>query len=298
LIEAAIDNIKTKIVEEIIAVAIIVILFLFHWRSALSIIIQIPITIAISFIILNAFGLSSNIMSLTGIALAIGVIVDNGIIMSENASSSNSQNPAHIYSKPGGPMIVTLSAKTNLGCRDTVRKLLPLPFFNPYAGNDTIIVKGYPFNLNGSGAEFYQWAPPDYLSDPMIQNPATNFPSTGFYTYVLTGTNKEGCTATDSVTIQVVDNGNIFIPNAFSPNGDGLNDNLIPRIVGYSKINYFYIFNRFGQQVFSSANENRPAWNGTFNGKLCDLGVYYYIINLTAANGANVTQKGDITIIR
>ncbi|MEP7081208.1 MAG: efflux RND transporter permease subunit, partial [Ginsengibacter sp.] len=48
-------------------------------------IIQIPITIAISFILLNALGLSSNIMSLTGIALAIGVIVDNGIIMSENA---------------------------------------------------------------------------------------------------------------------------------------------------------------------------------------------------------------------
>ncbi len=85
LIEAAIDNIKGKLIEEMIAVTLIVILFLFHWRSALSIVIQIPITIAISFILLNAFGLSSNIMSLTGIALAIGVIVDNGIIMSENA---------------------------------------------------------------------------------------------------------------------------------------------------------------------------------------------------------------------
>ena len=85
LIEAAIENIKHQLAEEIIAVAFIVILFLFHWRSALSIIIQIPVTVAISFIILNAFGLSSNIMSLTGIALAIGVIVDNGIIMSENS---------------------------------------------------------------------------------------------------------------------------------------------------------------------------------------------------------------------
>lgn len=85
LIEAAIDNIKMKLIEEMAIVALIVIIFLFHWRSALSIIIQIPITIAISFIILNLFGISSNIMSLTGIALAIGVIVDNGIIMSENA---------------------------------------------------------------------------------------------------------------------------------------------------------------------------------------------------------------------
>lgn len=85
LIEAAVENIKGKLIEEMIAVSLIVLLFLFHWRSAVNIIIQIPITIAISFILLNALGLSSNIMSLTGIALAIGVIVDNGIIMSENA---------------------------------------------------------------------------------------------------------------------------------------------------------------------------------------------------------------------
>lgn len=85
LIEAAIENIKSKLIEEIIVVSIIVILFLLNWRSAVSIVIQIPITIAISFILLNIFGLTSNIMSLTGIALAIGVIVDNGIIMSENA---------------------------------------------------------------------------------------------------------------------------------------------------------------------------------------------------------------------
>ncbi len=85
LIEAALKNIKEKLVEEIIIVCLIVILFLLHWRSALSIIIQIPITIAVSFILLNLFGITSNIMSLTGIALAIGVIVDNGIIMSENS---------------------------------------------------------------------------------------------------------------------------------------------------------------------------------------------------------------------
>jgi CzcA family heavy metal efflux pump len=85
LIQQSISSIKGTLIEEMIVVSLIVIIFLFHWRSALSIIIQIPITIAISFILLNAFGISSNIMSLTGIALAIGVIVDNGIVMSENA---------------------------------------------------------------------------------------------------------------------------------------------------------------------------------------------------------------------
>lgn len=85
LIEESISSIKTTLIEEMIVVSLIVIIFLFHWRSAVSIIIQIPITIAASFIVLNAFDISSNIMSLTGIALAIGVIVDNGIIMAENS---------------------------------------------------------------------------------------------------------------------------------------------------------------------------------------------------------------------
>lgn len=85
LIENAIGSVRHTLIEEMITVSIIVILFLFSWRSALSIIIQIPITIASSFILLNAFGISSNIMSLTGIALAIGVIVDNGIVMVENS---------------------------------------------------------------------------------------------------------------------------------------------------------------------------------------------------------------------
>ena len=85
LIKESVDSIKHTLIEEMIVVSLIVIVFLFHWRSALSIVIQIPITIATSFILLNAFDISSNIMSLTGIALAIGVIVDNGIIMSENA---------------------------------------------------------------------------------------------------------------------------------------------------------------------------------------------------------------------
>jgi copper/silver efflux system protein len=85
LIEESISSIKTTLMEEMLVVSLVVILFLFHWRSALSILIQIPVTIATSFIILNAFDISSNIMSLTGIVLAIGVIVDNGIIMAENA---------------------------------------------------------------------------------------------------------------------------------------------------------------------------------------------------------------------
>jgi Cu(I)/Ag(I) efflux system membrane protein CusA/SilA len=85
LIQAAVNAVKNTLIEEMIVVSLVVIIFLFHWRSALIILIQLPISVAVGFILLEAFGISSNIMSLTGIALAIGVVVDDGIVMVENA---------------------------------------------------------------------------------------------------------------------------------------------------------------------------------------------------------------------
>lgn len=102
LIEESISSIKTTLIEEMIVVSLIVMVFLLHWRSAISIIIQIPITIAASFIVLNAFDISSNIMSLTGIALAIGVIVDNGIIMAENSYKNLASRQAELNEQRKG----------------------------------------------------------------------------------------------------------------------------------------------------------------------------------------------------
>lgn len=85
LINESIDSVRNTLIEEMIVASIVVFLFLFHWRSALIIMIQLPLSVAIGFILLNAFDISSNIMSLTGIALSIGVIVDDAIVMVENA---------------------------------------------------------------------------------------------------------------------------------------------------------------------------------------------------------------------
>ncbi|WP_162051903.1 efflux RND transporter permease subunit [Pontibacter pamirensis] len=85
LINESIASVRNTLIEEMIVAAVVVFLFLFHWRSALIIMIQLPLSIAIGFILLNAFDISSNIMSLTGIALSIGVIVDDAIVMVENS---------------------------------------------------------------------------------------------------------------------------------------------------------------------------------------------------------------------
>lgn len=88
LIEAAISTLKEALVEEIIVVSLIVLLFLFHIRSAVVAIITIPLSVLIGFMLVKLFGISLNIMSLGGIALAIGDLVDAGIVMTENAYKS------------------------------------------------------------------------------------------------------------------------------------------------------------------------------------------------------------------
>lgn len=100
LIEKAVESVKGTLIEEMIAVSIVILLFLFHWRSALIILIQLPISVAIGFILLETFGISSNIMSLTGIALAIGVVVDDGIVMVENAYRNISEKQEELESNP------------------------------------------------------------------------------------------------------------------------------------------------------------------------------------------------------
>jgi Cu(I)/Ag(I) efflux system membrane protein CusA/SilA len=102
LIHDAISSVKGTLTEEMITVSIVVLLFLFHWRSAAIILIQLPISIAAGFIFLEMFGISSNIMSLTGIALAIGVVVDDGIVMVENAYRHISEAQMNKSKKPTG----------------------------------------------------------------------------------------------------------------------------------------------------------------------------------------------------
>ncbi len=92
LIEASVKSIQRTIIEEIVLVCLVIFVFLYHFRSALVVMLTIPIAILISFIWIRWLGFSSNIMSLSGIAIAIGVIVDNGIVMVENAHRHLTEN--------------------------------------------------------------------------------------------------------------------------------------------------------------------------------------------------------------
>lgn len=215
-----------------------------------------------------------------------------------DSTFSTEKNPKHTFQIPGGDRTVKLIAKSQLGCVDSVEKFFPLSYFNLFAGNDTIIVKDVSFSLNGSGSQFYLWEPPDYLSNPNIANPAVAFPGVGYYTYILKGNNDEGCFGEDTINIRVVDEGIVFVPTAFSPNADGLNDELEVKVIGYVSIKTFEIFNRFGQRVYYSTNTIYPKWDGLFNGKKADGGVYFWRIKTINRFGEEEIKSGDVTLLQ
>jgi len=106
-----------------------------------------------------------------------------------------------------------------------------------------------------------------------------------------------GCEGDAYIRVWVVDHGSYFIPSAFSPNGDGKNDEFKPLGVGYRKVNYFRIFDRWGQQVFKSSDFSR-GWDGMVNGRRADMGTYFWMLSLEDRYGKDVNLKGDVTLLR
>jgi gliding motility-associated-like protein len=114
--------------------------------------------------------------------------------------------------------------------------------------------------------------------------------------YYVYGIDVYGCGNKDSIYINVDYNGNLFVPSAFTPNGDGSND--LFRIAGFSfqNVQEFRVMNRWGTEVFV-ANDNR-GWDGTFKGKQQDPDVYFYLIRVVYPDGKTMLFKGDVTLIR
>jgi len=112
------------------------------------------------------------------------------------------------------------------------------------------------------------------------------------------GMNEWGCIDSAIVSLNVDDHINEYLPNAFTPNGDGRND--IFRMINaqYDKLVQFIIFNRWGQMVYDNSTDIGQGWDGTFNGVPQDMGTYYYNIIVSTPEGINKNFKGDITLIR
>ncbi len=215
----------------------------------------------------------------------------------DDGDTSRIQNPIHTYNNIGREFTVTLISGNKYGCRDTASNTLSIPQVRIFAGNDTVIVKNSPLQFNGTGAQSYAWSPSTFMDNPNVYNPNAIFPEMGVFTYVLQGITSNGCVGKDTINITIADGPYITMPNAFSPNSDGDNDIFRILAAGFKKLNYFKIYDRWGEEVFFT-NYFRRGWDGTYKGRDCEVGTYFWIISAIDIDNKEKTIKGDVTLLR
>ncbi|NDC40230.1 MAG: PKD domain-containing protein, partial [Chitinophagia bacterium] len=171
------------------------------------------------------------------------------------------------------------------------------------AGPDRTVQTGATVQLLASGKfiQQYLWAPDTMVSCDTCYNPTTTVYQRTTYTVVVTS--DFGCTSMDSVTLDVYcDADQLFVPNTFTPNGDGENDVFYPRGRGVERIKLFRIFNRWGQMMWERTdfepNDPAAAWDGRYDGDKARPDVYVYFIEATCTNGRPLFKKGDVTIVK
>jgi gliding motility-associated-like protein len=184
-----------------------------------------------------------------------------------------------------------------LGCSDTLSlnidvKPLPTVTVTP---KDTLVKYGRGVRLQANGANLYYWSPVASLNSPVGSSVlATVIDSV---TYIVTGLAENGCRNTDTTHLRVDYRDALFVPTAFTPNGDRVNDEFKISNLSFQKIVEFRVFNRWGQEIFST-NDGQRGWDGSWKGVEQPTGVYQYIIRIAYPDGMTETYKGDVTLIR
>jgi gliding motility-associated-like protein len=228
-------------------------------------------------------------------------IVANRFVWSPVNTLSNPSilNP---IARPRSNTSYVLTVFDNLGCpkpsTDTIRVTV-LPEIVAFAGNDTSVVVNQPLQLNATGGVGYLWSPATSLNRNNIANPLGIYNgSFDSIMYYVTVSDDNGCTDVDSIRVKVFrTNPQIFVPSAFTPNGDGKNDYFRPIAVGIEKINYFRVYNRWGQLVFSTTT-NEFGWDGKINGQPQGTNTYAWVVEGVDFTGKVVRAKGTVTLIR
>jgi len=220
-------------------------------------------------------------------------------------SPESSLYNAKTLSPIAGPQSTTsyiLYVTDTLGCpkpaTDTV-EVTVIPKIIAFAGNDTTVVRTQPLQLNATGGSIYEWAPSSNLSNAFIANPVAVFndgPDT--ITYNVKVSTPEGCFSSDSIKIYIFKTEpQVFIPTAFTPNGDGRNDMFRPTVAGMKQFYYLRIYNRWGQLLYNTGTPEK-GWDGTYNGNKQAAGTYVYVIEAKDYTDKSFLKKGTFVLIR
>lgn len=155
--------------------------------------------------------------------------------------------------------------------------------------------------LPENGDYTYQWTPPTHLDVSFGDSPTSTPPGTITYLVTISDFGELGvCSRTDSVTVFVYEDvcgePNIFVPNTFTPNGDGENDLLLVRGGNITDMN-FSVFNRWGEKVFETTNQSE-GWDGRYKSNLAEPAVFVYYLDVKCGDGQTYFKKGNVTLAR
>lgn len=208
--------------------------------------------------------------------------------------------------KPLSSTVYHLTAKDAYNCfTDTASvfiKVWPIPTVE--AGADQNLIVGQSLQLhttNSTDVSSWKWTPAYNLACITCPNPRANPKHTT--TYEVEVQNGGGCKSNARVTVFVTcKNGNLFIPNTFSPNKDGVNDHFYPRGTGISMIKALRVYNRWGEIVFEKINFNvndaSAGWDGSYKGLPLSPDVYIYTCDVICENNELLSFKGDVSLIK
>lgn len=200
--------------------------------------------------------------------------------------------------KPDSSQWYAFIVKDGYGCGFTVPDSLfvtvrpPVPAF---AGNDTIAMFNKPHQLNATGGTDYLWTPAAPLNNPFIHNPLAVLKVDTYFDVKVT--DDIGCVGYAHLFVKVYEGPAYYLPNTFTPNGDGLNDIFRAVPSGMKSTEYFRIFNRYGQVMFET-KEYLKGWDGNFKGKPQPSDTYIWIIKGTDTNGRTVEERGTVLLMR
>ncbi|HVZ57242.1 MAG TPA: PKD domain-containing protein [Chitinophagaceae bacterium] len=196
---------------------------------------------------------------------------------------------------------VLVATATN-GCQsEAVSKPVFINQVHVNAGRDTIVVKNTPFQLHGtvdqagSAPVAWDWIPGTGLNNPGQADPTGQLQDD--QTYTLQVTTGEGCQARDSMTVVVFKGSGVYVPSGFTPNGDGRNDLLRPYLIAIRQLEYFVVYNRWGQVVYRTQDPG-AGWDGTLQGTPQPSGTYVWVLKAIDVVGNQYQQRGTVTLIR
>jgi gliding motility-associated-like protein len=191
----------------------------------------------------------------------------------------------------------TLLTYTNKGCKDTIYRPFAIYENKSFAGYDTLAAFNEPVQLDARGEPGmqYNWTPAIGLNRSDIEKPVATYDRDQLY-HLYTAT-AQGCEKQTRIFIKRWAGPELFVPNAFTPDNDGVNDKLKVKPTGYKSFGFFAVYNRWGQLMFRTTNFNE-GWDGKINGLNAEAGTYVYVVQAVDYKGKPLHRKGTVILLR